>query len=208
MEAADEAGPGSGSPNGRATVSVSQRLLGSLQWWPTLAGIGFAVFVAMDLFNGREGGNDLAAIVVASGLVYLAAAALQKPSSAWLTFFVSVAVITVAKLGLIGVDATWLLLGLAVLFVGYGLVRGATRPAGGLPLQTVAMIAFGAVAAIALFVDPTVGAYLVAAGLLAHAAWDAYHHWTDKVVSRSMAEFCFVLDIALAVAIVAATMQG
>jgi hypothetical protein len=47
------------------------------------------------------------------------------------------------------------------------------------------------------------GAYLVAAGLLGHAAWDADHYRANRVVVRSMAEFCLVLDTALAVAIVA-----
>ncbi|MGH8168845.1 MAG: hypothetical protein ACREQ1_16515, partial [Woeseiaceae bacterium] len=137
-----------------------------------------------------------------------AAAALQRPASAWPAFFVSVVVITVAKLGLTGFDATWALLVLAALSVGYGVLRGATRSPGGLPLQTIAMIAFGAIAVTALFVNEVVGAYLVAAGLLAHAVWDAYHHLTNKVVVRSMAEFCFVLDTVLALAIVVATLQG
>ncbi|MGH8167914.1 MAG: hypothetical protein ACREQ1_11785, partial [Woeseiaceae bacterium] len=62
-----------------ADGNVTARVLGSLQWWPTLAGIGFAAFVAMDMFRGAEQGSDLASIVAASGLVYLAAAALQRP---------------------------------------------------------------------------------------------------------------------------------
>jgi hypothetical protein len=70
------------------------------------------------------------------------------------------------------------------------------------------MVVVGAVAAIALFVNEVVGAYLVAAGLLAHAAWDAYHHRVNRVVVRSMAEFCFVLDILLAAAIVIVTVRG
>jgi hypothetical protein len=64
------------------------------------------------------------------------------------------------------------------------------------------MVAVGVIAAIAVIVGGNVGAYLVAAGLLAHAAWDAYHHRVNKVVARSMAEFCGVLDALLAVAIV------
>jgi hypothetical protein len=94
------------------------------------------------------------------------------------------------------------------LLVGYGLLRGAVRPTGGLPLQTIAMIAVGAAAATALLVSEVVGAYLVAAGLLAHAAWDLYHHWANKVVVRSLAEFCFVLDTLLAVAIVSVTLRS
>jgi hypothetical protein len=41
-----------------------------------------------------------------------------------------------------------------------------------------------------------------AAGLLGHAAWDVYDHRANKVAVRSLAEFCFVLDTLLAVAIV------
>jgi len=180
----------------------------SLQWWPTLVGAGFAAFVALDMFRGSERGYELAPVVAASGLVYLGAAALQKPSTAWPVFFISVVVITAAKFGLTDFDATWVLLALAGLFVAYGLLRGATRPTGGLPLQTIAMIVYGAAAAIALLVDEVVGAYLVAAGLFAHAAWDAYHHRTNRVVVRSMAEFCFVLDVLLAVAIVIVTARS
>jgi hypothetical protein len=166
------------------------------------------MFVALDLFRGEERGHELASIVAASGLVYLGAAALNQPRVAWLVFLGSVVVITAAKIGLIGVDATWPLLGVAGLFFGYGVLRGVTRPAGGLPLQTIAMVALGIVAGAALFVDEVVGAYLVAAGLLAHAAWDAYHHAANRVVPRSMAEFCCVLDVVLAVAIVVATVRA
>lgn len=180
----------------------------SIQWWPALAGIAFAAFVAYEMFLGGEGGSDLGPVVAASGLGYLAAAAFQKPVVAWHAFFACVVVITLVNIGWIGVDATWLLLGLAALLVVYGLVRGAIRPAEGLPLQTLAMLGFGAVAAIVLYVDAVIGAYLVAAGLLAHAGWDAWHHWTDRVVIRSLAEFCFVLDLLLAGVIVFATMRG
>lgn len=189
-------------------VRTGRTVWSSLQWWPTLAGIGFAAFVALDLFRGTERGSDLASIVTASGLVYLAAAALQKPSTAWPVFFVSVIVITASKTGLIDFDATWILFCLAGLFAGYGLLRGATRSTGGLPLQTIAMITFGAVAAIALVVSGDIGAYLVAAGLLGHAAWDVYHHWANRVVVRSLAEFCFVLDTLLAAAIVLVVVRG
>jgi Na+/phosphate symporter len=129
------------------------------------------------------------------------------PSAAWPAFFVTVVVITAGRIGVINIDPTWVLIGLAGLLLGYGLLRGATRPMEGLPLQAIAMLAFGAAAALALYLNEVFGAYLVAAGLLAHAAWDLYHHWANKVVVRSMAEFCFVLDTILAVAIVVATLR-
>lgn len=202
-----QASPG-GPKDLKGGGSFAPAVWGSLQGWPTLAGIGFAAFVALDMFRGGEDGSDLAPVVAASGLVYLAAAALQKHSTAWPIFFVSVVIITVAKLGLVGFDPTWALLGLAVLFIGYGVLRGATSPTGGMPLQAIAMIGFGAVAAVASIVDGNVGAYLVAAGLFAHAAWDVYHHWANKVVARSLAEFCFVLDTLLAIGIVIVTIRS
>jgi hypothetical protein len=64
------------------------------------------------------------------------------------------------------------------------------------------MAGVGAAAAIALILSRDAGSYLVAAGLLGHAAWDVYHHRVNRVVVRSMAEFCCVLDTLLAVAIV------
>jgi hypothetical protein len=117
-------------------------------------------------------------------------------------------VITAIKIGAATFDATWVFLGLAALFVGYGLLHGAAHPIDGLPLQAITMVGFGTVAAIAFIVNGDVGAYLVAAGLLGHAAWDVYHHWVNKVVVRSMAEFCCALDTLLAVAIVIAAVRG
>jgi predicted transporter len=180
----------------------------SIQWWPTAIGLAFAAFVSVDLLNGSEHGTDLAAIVVASGLVYLAAAALEIRWVSWPVFLLSVVVITVARFGLIPFDATWAMLILAALFAVYGVIRALRRPNRELPLQAIAMSAFGGLAAVALFISPFVGALLVAAGLVAHAGWDVYHHVKNKVVVRSMAEFCFVLDTALAIVIVLATLRG
>jgi hypothetical protein len=169
--------------------------------WPALAGLGFAALVAFDLTSGV----DLAPVLAASAAIYLGAAALQRPAAAWPLFFVTVAVITVARVLEDRFDPTWAILAGAVVLLVYGLVGGAGRPGYGLPLQTVGLVGFGAAAAAALVVTPELGAYLVAAGLLGHAAWDLHHHRTNRVVVRSMAEFCLVLDTALAVAIVIVT---
>jgi hypothetical protein len=48
---------------------------------------------------------------------------------------------------------------------------------------------------VALYVEPVLGGMLVAIGLLGHAAWDAVHYLRDRVVTRSYAEFCAVLDL-------------
>jgi hypothetical protein len=70
------------------------------------------------------------------------------------------------------------------------------------------MAVFGAVAAVTLLVGGDFGAYLVAAGLLGHAVWDVHHHRTERVVVRSMAEFCFVLDTIIAVAMIVVALSS
>jgi hypothetical protein len=149
---------------------------GSLRWWPTLTGTGLAGFIAFDMSNGSK----LAAVLAASGLVYLGAAALRKPSAAWPLFFGTFLFITATRIGLTTIDATWLFLAFGALFIGYGLLHGAAQPIEGLPLQTLAMAVFGTAAAVALLVGEAAGAYLVAAGLLGHAAWDIYHHRVNR----------------------------
>jgi hypothetical protein len=180
----------SATATGTATPWLRRRL-------PTLGGIVVAALTAYGLTSGA----DLAPILAASGLVYLGAAALQRPGSAWPVFFGTFVVMTISKVAG-GPDPTWIFIGLAVLFAAYGLTQGAARPTHGLPVQALAMAVVGIAAAVALFVDGDVGGYLVAAGLLGHAVWDAYHHRKNRVVARSMAEFCFVLDTLVAVALI------
>jgi hypothetical protein len=204
MKPGDEVQPTPVPTVGSSSSQSAGARWGSLSWWPTLAGIGLASFIALDISNGSE----LASILAASGLVYLGAAALRKRSAAWPLFFGTFVVITAARIGVATFDATWILLGLAALFVAYGLLQGAVHPFEGLPLQAIAMVGFGTAAGIALIVSGDVGAYLVATGLLGHAAWDVHHHRVNKVVVRSMAEFCCVLDTLLAVAIVVAAGRG
>jgi hypothetical protein len=169
--------------------------------WPTLAALGFAALIAFDLMSGVE----LAPVLAASAAVYLGAAALQRPAAAWPLFFATAVVITVARLLDDRFEPTWVILAGAVVLLIYGLLRGAGQLGHGLPLQTAGLVGFGAAAAAALTITSELGAYLVAAGLLGHAAWDVYHHRTNRVVVRSLAEFCLVLDTALAVAIVIVT---
>ncbi|MBL1078629.1 hypothetical protein JK358_29915 [Nocardia sp. 2] len=162
--------------------------------WPTLAALVLAVATAYDL----TAGVDLAQIVAASALVYLGSAAIGNSRAAWPVFLATFVVIGAAKAA--GADGTWVLLALAVPFALYGLARRHD-----ITVQGAAMLAFGAVAVLALLVDETVGGCLVAAGLLAHTAWDIKHFRENRVVVRSMSEFCMVLDTVLALAVLAVT---
>jgi hypothetical protein len=169
--------------------------------WPILVGLAVAAFIAVSLDSGVE----LSKVLAASAVIYLGAAAFKRRGAAWPMFLVTFVIIGVANVVDFGFDPAWAVLGVGIVLLVYGLLRGAIRPAEGLPLQTLAMLGYGGAAVIALFVNPIVGSYLVATGLLGHAAWDAYHHWKGRVVSRSMAEFCLVLDTALAVTIIVLT---
>jgi hypothetical protein len=168
--------------------------------WPTLAGIGVAVLVALRLSDG----TDLAAVLPAMAIIYLGAAALRRPAAAWPLAAAAVLVIAATDTLWVEGDATWVLLGLAVPLLAYGL-WSAGQSANDVWPQAIAMVGFGVAAAIALGVSEDVGAYLVAAGFLGHASWDVYHYWTNKAVVRSYAEACFVADALIAIAIVIAT---
>jgi hypothetical protein len=165
--------------------------------WPAAVGVVFAGVLAAGLADGTE----LAALLAAAHFVYLGAAALRRPAAAWPLFWLTFVVIGVGR-AVGGPDPTWVILGLAVAFAVYGLARGAARDPEGLPRQASAMVVFGAVAAVVLLVGGDAAGYVVAAGLLAHAGWDIYHRRTGKVVTRSMAEFCFVLDTLVAIAMI------
>jgi hypothetical protein len=179
----------------------TNKLAPMLRRWPMLAGLGFAALLAL----GMTSGTEMSAVLAAAALIYLGAAALRSPRAAWPLFFSTAVVITVCGLLDDRYEPTWILLGAGILLAGYGLVRGVGRPRREVPLQSLALLGFGAIATVALLDDPVLGSYLVALGLLGHSAWDLYHHTTHAVVPRSYAEFCFALDAALALAILIVT---
>ncbi len=93
------------------------------------------------------------------------------------------------------------LAGYAVVLVGVGL-RGPT-PRRVLADQSLALLGFGGLAVAAVLISPQLGLALAGLTLVSHALWD-YRHWRrDDVVSRGLAEFCFLLDVPLGAAAVA-----
>lgn len=161
--------------------------------WPAALGVLVAAGTAYELTDGR----DVAAVVAASGLVYLAAAATRRRWVAWAAFGVTFALITIDKFT--GFGAVPWVLALAVAVLAVGLAGRRTSPWWSLPLQTGAMLVLGATALLAISSDAALGGLLVAAALLGHAAWDIHHHRSGRVVDHSFAEFCAVLDILVAI---------
>ncbi len=165
--------------------------------WPTALGIAVAALAAFDAQDGLE----FAELTVLMALVYLGAAALDRRWAAWvvllaglpLAFFIS---------SISGIDPSVVLLVAAPVFLVLGVARGQWQRPDGLPLQSAGMLAFGSTALVALYyVYPDLGGKLVGIAILGHAAWDAYHYLRDRVVARSYAEFCAVVDLLLGAAI-------
>jgi hypothetical protein len=170
--------------------------------WPTALGIALAAMTAFDLEIDAGSVSSLSALVVLMALVYIGAAALDRRRASWVVFLAGSAVVVVF-LDLLdsAVDASLVLLVAALVFVLVGAVRGQLRKPGGLTLQAAGMLGFGATGLVALYVNPDLGAYLVAFALLGHGTWDAYHFLRNRVVARSYAEFCGVLDLLVGWAI-------
>ncbi|MGH3908003.1 MAG: hypothetical protein ACRDTE_28065 [Pseudonocardiaceae bacterium] len=105
---------------------------------------------------------------------------------------------------------TWLLPVIALAYLIFGAARGRLRRPRVLTLQTGGLLGFGGVALLALFLDPAVGHYVVAAGWFGHAAWDVAHHRDLNhhravgVVPRWYAEACFVFDLLVGASLIVA----
>jgi hypothetical protein len=95
----------------------------------------------------------------------------------------------------------WGVLTAAVIYLAWGTARGELGARRWLTAQTAAVLGSGALAVAAAAADPATARYVLAAGWLAHAAWDVAHHRADRVVPRWYAETCLVCDLTIATAL-------
>lgn len=177
------------SPDRRRWVGMLKRR------WPTALAIALAVLSA----SGLEDGSELYVVLFISGLGYLAAAALNRRRVPWAVLVLSIPAVVAMRV--LGIEPAVGLLVAALIFLVLGLTRWQMQAPWGMPLQTSGMFAFGALGLAVMFVDPDLGGYLVAAGLIEHGVWDIVHYWANKVAARSFAEWCAVYDILLGAAI-------
>jgi hypothetical protein len=168
--------------------------------WPTALGVAVAALTAFDLQVDVGFVSSISAVVVLMALVYIGAAALDRRRASWAVLFAGLPLALFIP-ATSGINPSVIPLVAAAAFLVVGVARGQLRRPGGLMLQGAGVLAFGSTALAAFFVAPELGAYLVAFTLLGHAAWDAYHYLRDKVVARSYAEFCGVLDLLVGAAI-------
>jgi hypothetical protein len=164
--------------------------------WPTALGVAVAALTVFDL----RGGTELAALTMLMPVVYLGAAALDRRRFAWVVLLAGVAVLASVPTSSEVVPPVGFLAAALVFFV-VGAARGELQKPSGLALQTVGVLVFGSIVLAALYVDADLGGFLVALALLGHAAWDAYHYLRDRVVARSYAEWCAVVDLLAGAAV-------
>ena len=163
--------------------------------WPTLVALAWAITTLSDLDDGTE----FAFVLVLAAVGYLAVTVLQRPRATWPLLVVLI--VAVVALRVLGVDERAVMLALGGVLLLVGLVQGSLRRPGPPRLQVPGALVFVGVGILGTTVSPDVGLYIVAAGLLAHAAWDLYHWQQDRIVVRSFAEWCGVLDLTLGVGI-------
>ena len=70
--------------------------------------------------------------------------------------------------------------------------------------QAVGLVSFTAVSVVALVVEPALGRHVIAAGWLAHAAWDVAHR-DGRVVPKWLVRFCVPFDLFVAASLVVGT---
>ncbi|MCG5217014.1 hypothetical protein [Streptosporangium sp. KLBMP 9127] len=168
--------------------------------WPT----ALALAVTALAFGGSESAEGVAALAHALPvlpLLYLAMAKLRRREATWPGLAIGiVAVVGLRMLDLIPPAAFFAAIALALLV--WAGMDGQLRRDGSFRVQALGMLFFGALALAGLIVDPELGRYLVAAGWFLHGVWDFVHLKQDKVVARSFAEWCGVVDIVIAAELV------
>ncbi|MFF0318748.1 hypothetical protein ACFYPH_29420 [Micromonospora sp. NPDC005252] len=107
-----------------------------------------------------------------------------------------------------GVLSPWTMLVLPGGYLVIGVARRTLRGPGVLATQLAGLAAWVALTLVAVAAGGRTAAWLVAFGWLTHAGWDLVHHRTGRVVPRAYAEWCGVLDAALAAVMVLAILTA
>jgi hypothetical protein len=168
--------------------------------WPTVLALGLSAAT----FGGsetEEGVASLSEVLLLLPLLYLVVAKLQRRQASWPVLVVGITpFIALRALDVIAPAAVFSAVALLVLV--WGAVDGRLRRPDLFRVEALGMLGFGALALAGLAVDPDLGRYLVAAGWFLHGIWDFVHLKLDKVVARSYAEWCGVLDVLIAAELV------
>jgi hypothetical protein len=168
--------------------------------WPIALAVGMAALT----FGGSQSPEGLAGLseaLLLLPLLYLVVAKLRRPQASWPALVVLITPFIVLRaLDLVAPAAVYTAVALAVLV--WGAVDGRLARPDPFRVQALGMLGFGALALAGLAVDPDLGRWLVAAGWFGHGIWDVVHLRLGRVVARSYALWCGILDIGIAVELV------
>ena len=178
----------------RRASAVGRHLLAR---WPTALGL---LALAANIANGADP-HVTAMIIIIASMCYLAASAIGSRRSVWAMVVVASVAVVLARVTDLDPTATLLVMGGGFAILGLVRRRGSGRRE--VLTQTLAFVGFSAVALTAMMSGTALAVALAAAVALGHGAWDVVHYMRDTVVSRSLTEACFVLDVGLGVALLA-----
>lgn len=167
----------------------------------TVAGMTAAVLGALAMAAALHQSGDspeevrvLGELLVLLPLVYLVVAKLRWRRWTWLALLLLV--VPVAVLKQVGVvSPAVVLVAVAAGFLLWGLLDRQLRTDADLRLQALGMAGFGALALAGYLAGADVARYVVGAAWVLHGVWDVVHLVRDRVVSRSYALWCGILDI-------------
>ncbi|WP_306214531.1 hypothetical protein [Actinoplanes sp. RD1] len=97
----------------------------------------------------------------------------------------------------------WTMLVLPLGYLAIGAVRRTLRPRKVLATQLTGLAVSLLLVLLATVSSGDTSLYLIGAGWLAHAGWDAWHHRRSAVVPRGYAEWCLMVDIVIGLSVIA-----
>lgn len=168
--------------------------------WPTAAALAIAA-LTFGGSNSAEGLEALSQAALLLPLEYLVIAKLRRREASW-PVIVALILPFVALREQDLVDPALVLSVLALAVLVWGALDGQLRRPDPFRVQALGTLGFGALALGGLVLDPDLGRYVVAAAWFLHGAWDVVHIKLDKVVARSYAEWCAVVDLVIAAELV------
>lgn len=168
--------------------------------WPTALA---AAIVALNVI--ASGAQDVADAVGGFGetlpllpLIYLVVNQIGKPQATWPVLGAGVVAVFALPFQDVIAPST-VLIALSSVLLAWGAVRGTPHGRAAFGVQAAGALLFCGLALAGLTVDPDLGRYLLAVGWFCHGIWDFVHLRLDKVVSRTFAEWCGVIDVLVAV---------
>ncbi|MFI0366851.1 hypothetical protein ACH35V_03165 [Actinomadura sp. 1N219] len=185
--------------SGAAATAARRFRLAAKRFWP--AALAIAMSAPSMGGGGPEQVTSLAQALALLPLLYLLVETFHWRRGTWAVLAALLVSFTVLR-AVDVVDPAAVVAGVALAALVWGFVRGRLFRSKELQAQALGMIGFGAVALTGLIVDPDAGRYIVAAGWFAHGIWDLVHLKLDKVVLRSYAQWCAVVDVLIAAGLV------